>query len=372
MQARLDLGRLGGRLILGQSAAGEAFLTYPQLTLAVGLNLGMFSVNLAAVVEDQAFTPMYDPARQSYVASLGCGFGRSELGQLGGMAEIAYALSFPRAVGTVDWTQVNVLAGQAGATEAVKHLSTLEPLFHYFPLPYVDPLDQSTWPILAPAYRVAAWVPLDRAVTRLDFSLLGEDFLSLGSPLFPGTTAVLMVALDPERAATKPFTYDPGPVYSNPTGALSTYGMHFTGLGFTLFGDPGRIGLDYFATEWKTGTSDYETSRTVRLLVGYYTYVDLDLILEGSINSNTSGDFRHYGLEVTATRKIGHLTLALAAGAHQAGEILPDPGYGLGLNLKYDSDRGLILTLDLRYGDPYEFQADPMALRAVAGLCLNF
>lgn len=62
--------------------------------------------------------------------------------------------------------------------------------------------------------------------------------------------------MDPERGATRPFAYDPGPVGENPRGALRTYGLHLTGLSFTLFGDPARAGLDVFTTTWSRGLTN--------------------------------------------------------------------------------------------------------------------
>ena len=364
-QARLDLGPLGGRFILGQSVAGDAS-AYPQTTIAGGVVFGSYSLNVAAVFDDQSYlgTSLDAVARQSYVASLGYTAGSDEPGQRGGSVEIASALSFPDARRTADWTIVRTQAASPGADRSLKVLAMLQPLLQTFPIPDTT----LSPPELGLGYRVTAWAPVGQAAGRLELSWLEGDFLSLGSAAYPGTTAVLMIAFDPERPATKPFTYDPGPVCESPENAADTYGLHLTGIGFDLFGDPARMGFDFFNSNWQGDAA----AQTIRLLFGYYTYLDLDLVLE---SGDDSLEGHYYGIEGTGTRRIGLVTLAVSAGAHVLQEYRPDPAYGFGLKLKYDGnvgDLGLVVVLDLTYGDPFDFQPESPELAWSLGASVNF
>ena len=295
------------------------------------------------------------------MASLSADFGGNEPGQVGAAAEIACGLSFPYASGHVDWALVQSQAGLPDASRSLKLLALLQPVLKAFPIPNVDETLPLTLPETGLAYRLSAWGPIGKTSARIEYSKLEEGFLSLGSPLFPGQTAVLMVALDPERPATKPFAYDPGPVGDRPAEAARTYGVHFTGLGFDVAGDPARLGFDYFSTAWAGGAH----AKTYRLLAGYYTYADLDFVLEGCAD----GGARFYGLEATATRKIGRTTLALTGGYRTRNSV---SSYGFGVDLKYASGWGLLATFDLLYGDPYAYAAEPRAIAAVTGVTLNF
>lgn len=64
---------------------------------------------------------------------------------------------------------------------------------------------------------------------------------------------------------------------------------------------------------------------------GYYFFLDLDLLLEMSVNRTSTDVYRHYSLEAAATRRIGRLTLRFDAGLHWAEDLAPDPSYGAGL-----------------------------------------
>ncbi|MGE5550902.1 MAG: hypothetical protein ACM3ZC_10275 [Bacteroidota bacterium] len=349
VKAGLELGPFGVELTEGVADMGSAE-TYPRFALATTVDLGGYALNLAAVVDDQSFNGPSIEAQQSYVASLSGELGGIEPGQAGASAEIACGLSFPAAAGEVDWALVQYQAGLPGADKRLKLLASLQPLLRAFPIPYAD---SSTLPETGLAYRLSAWGPIGKSAVRVEYARLADGFLSLGSPVLPGETAVLMLALDPERPATKPFTPDLGPVGDDPDGVTRTYGLHFTGLGFNVAGDPARLGFDYFRSEW---AEEERSAKTYRLLVGYYTYADLDFVLEGGVD----GGERFYGLEAAATRKIGHTTLALAGGYHARNDA---SSYGLGADLKYASGWGLLMTFNLLYGDPYGIRRNPARSR---------
>ncbi|MGE5530122.1 MAG: hypothetical protein ACM3X6_13425 [Patescibacteria group bacterium] len=350
----------------------------PRYVAGASLGLGPLSLNLAAVLDQPPAGPsLASVYRQSYVAGLGVSLGDPAAGEASVEAELAYALSFGTPwYGPIDWPLVEQQAVLPEAPESLKLLALLEPLLRCFPLPRVDLNRPETLPRLGLGWRLRAGAPLGSAYIGLDYGRLERDFVSLGSYLPQGTSIVLIVALDPRRPDTEPFSYAWGPAGEEPEGAAATHGLHLTGLGAAWPGNPFRLGFDYFRTEWEPDPLRPERrfAETARLLLSCHAALDLDLALELRRLTDLPGqETFFYLLEGAVARKFGRITLALSANALWPSDPAADPSLGLSLDLGYDDGRGLLLYLRLVYEDLYGVDAArPLDLALQGGLSLGF